>query len=394
MKSAVADFSFKENQIPVFAEPLHVGCPNIGSRSRFNDFVNDIFDRKWLTNNGKYVLQLEKLIAEYLHVKHCILFTNATIALDVVGRAVGLKGKVIVPSFTFVATAHSLLWQNVTPVFCDIDPETHNLNPEEVLRLITPDTSGILAVHVWGRPCAIRELEKIAADNNLKLIFDAAHAFGCSFENAMIGNFGEAEVFSFHATKFFNTFEGGAVVTTNDQLAEQVKLLRNFGFRSSDDVISIGTNGKMSEVSAAMGIVNLESVDEFIARNQENYFMYLKLFARIPGFKMVQYDLTCKNNFQYIIFEVDPAVTGYSRDQLAEYLHFHNVLVRKYFYPGCHNMAPYRSLEMPHGSLSVTDRVASQVLSFPNGMAVNNESIFKIAELILKFGSSVISGRE
>ena len=179
---------------------------------------------------------------------------NATVALEIAIRAMGMSGEVIVPSFTFVATAHALQWQEITPVFCDIDPRTHNLDPNRIEEMITPRTTGIIGVHVWGRPCAVDALAEIAQRRHLKLLFDAAHAFGCSYQGQMIGNFGDAEVFSFHATKFFNTFEGGAVVTNDDELAAKMRLMKNFGFHGYDNVIYVGTNGKMSEVSAAMGL--------------------------------------------------------------------------------------------------------------------------------------------
>ncbi|MEI2422502.1 DegT/DnrJ/EryC1/StrS family aminotransferase, partial [Arthrospira platensis SPKY2] len=172
---------------------------------------------------------------------------NGTIALEILIRATELKGEVIVPSFTFIATAHALQWQEITPVFCDIDPKTHTLDPLAVEKMITPRTSGIIGVHVWGQPCNIEALTEIANQHNLKLVFDASHAFGCSYQGTMIGNFGEAEVFSFHATKFVNTFEGGAVVTNNDELAAKIRLMKNFGFAGFDNVIYIGTNGKMDE---------------------------------------------------------------------------------------------------------------------------------------------------
>src|SRR6185369_3387994 len=205
----------------------------------------------------------EQRVAKMLGVRHCIAMCNATVALEITIRALGLTGEVLVPSFTFIATAHALQWQQIIPVFCDVDPETHCLNPRSVEKMITPRTTGIIGVHLWGRGCDIGSLSEIARSNGLKLLFDAAHAFGCSYEGRMIGGFGDAEVFSFHATKFFNTFEGGAVTTNDDDLAEKIRLMKNFGFAGYDQVIYLGTNGKMSEVSAAMGLTSLESLDDF-----------------------------------------------------------------------------------------------------------------------------------
>src|SRR5919106_700945 len=235
---------------PAFASELHVGRPNIGDRLRFLERINTILDTKSLTNNGPYVREFEERIAELLGVRNRIAMCNATIALETTIRALGLGGEVIVPSFTFIATAHALQWQKITPVFCDIDPRTHTIDPVLVEEMITPRTTGIVGVHLWGRSCDISALEDIARQRNLKLLFDAAHAFHCSYRGQMIGRFGNAEVFSFHATKFANSFEGGAVVTNDDDLARTIRRMQNFGFAGYDKVVCVGTNGKMPEVSA------------------------------------------------------------------------------------------------------------------------------------------------
>src|SRR5580704_11466195 len=252
---------------PAFSSPLHVGRPNIGNRERLLERINDLLDRRWLTNDGPYVQELESRIASFLGVKHCVAMCNATVALEIAIRGLGLSGEVIVPAYTFIATAHALQWQEITPVFCDIDPHTHTLDPGWVERMITPRTSGIVGVHLWGRPCNVEALEVIAREHDLRLLFDAAHAFGASHQGRMLGSFGAAEVFSFHATKFVNCGEGGAVVTNDDRLAQKMRLMRNFGFAGLDRVIYVGTNGKMSELSAAMGLTSLESVGEFVAAN-------------------------------------------------------------------------------------------------------------------------------
>src|ERR1700720_4483803 len=259
---------------PAFAEKVHVGRPNIGNRERLLERINDMLDRNWLTNDGPYVQQFEKEIAEFVGVRHCVAMCNGTIALEIAIRALGLTGEVIVPSFRFIATAHALQWQEITPVFCDIDPRTHNLNPTQVEKMITPRTTGIIGVHTWGRPCDIDTLDAVARRRNLQLLFDAAHAFGCSYKGKTIGGFGRCEVLSFHATKFFNSFEGGAVLTDDDALAEKIRLMRNVGFSGYDRVIYIGTNGKMTEVCAAMGLTSLESVETFIDTNRRNYRQY------------------------------------------------------------------------------------------------------------------------
>src|ERR1035437_866510 len=230
---------------PAFRETLHVGRPNVGNWDHFLRRVNDLWERRWFTNNGPYVREFEQKLVELLGVKHCIPVCNATVAMELTVRALDLRGEVIVPAFTFIATAHALQWQEITPVFCDIDRATHNLDPARVEQMITPRTTGIIGVHIWGRPCDVEALAGLAAKHKLKVMYDAAHAFGCSHRGKMIGNFGACEVFSFHATKFINCFEGGAVVTNDDALAAKLRLMRNFGFAGSDKVIYPGTNGKL-----------------------------------------------------------------------------------------------------------------------------------------------------
>ncbi|MDQ6678339.1 MAG: DegT/DnrJ/EryC1/StrS family aminotransferase [Acidobacteriota bacterium] len=366
-----------------FAAPLHVGRPNIGNRERFLDRVNNVLDRGWFTNNGPLVQEFEAKVAAYLGVAHCIAICNGTIALEIAIRALGLKGEVIVPSFTFVATAHALQWQEITPVFCDVDPASHSIDPRVLGRLITPRTSGIIGVHLWGQGCAIDQLSEIARERNLALLFDASHAFGASHAGRMIGNFGRAEIFSFHATKFFNTLEGGAVVTNDDELAAKIRLMKNFGFAGYDRVVYIGTNGKMNEVSAAMGLTCLESIDCFIAANRSNYEQYRAELAGLSGIKMYEYDRNERRNFQYAILEVDSQECGLTRDLLLRILHAENVLARRYFYPGCHRMEPYRSYFPSAGLLlSETEQLSERVLALPTGKSIGSDEISAICQLI------------
>ena len=367
---------------PAFKEPLHVGRPNIGDREVFLQYVEDIFDRRWLTNNGLLVKELEQRIAEYHNVKHCVAMCNGTVALEIAIRALELKGEVIIPSYTFVATAHALHWQEVTPVFADINPATHTLDPEAVRRMITPRTTGILAVHLWGRGAEHAELQAIADEHNLKLMYDAAHAFGCSIGGEMIGNFGACEVLSFHATKFFNSFEGGAVLTNDDALAKKMRLMRNFGFSGDDNVIHPGTNGKMVEVCAAMGLTNLGYIDTVIDANRNNYNAYLKAISTIPNLSLITYDENERNNYQYIVLEVGDAFPV-SRDEIVEALQAENILARKYFWPGCHGMSPYREL-FPHAHMMLpnTIQVAERVIVLPSGTTLPEQSVDVIAALL------------
>lgn len=356
---------------PAFPEPLHVGRPNIGSKARFLEYAEAMLDRAWLTNNGPLVQEFEGRVADFLGVKHCVAMCNGTIALEIAIRALGLTGEVIVPSYTFIATAHALHWQGITPVFADIDPDTHNLDPDAVRRMITPRTTGIIGVHLWGRAAPVEALQTIADEHGLQLMFDAAHAFGCSHNGRMIGNFGRAEVLSFHATKFFNTFEGGAVVTNDDALAEAMRLMRNFGFSGYDNVIHPGTNGKMIEACAAMGLVNFDEMDKVVAANRCNHADYAEGLADLPGVRLLGYDERERNNYQYVVLEIG-ADCPVDRDHIVTALHAENVLARKYFWPGCHRMKPYRDL-YPHAGLMLThtEQVAGSVVVLPTGVALD-----------------------
>lgn len=368
---------------PTFAEYLHVGRPNIGNREKLLERINDILDRKWLTNRGPYVLELEKKLSFLLGVKHCISMCNGTVAMEIAIRAAEFKGEVIIPAMTFISTAHALQWQEIAPVFCDIDPVTHNIDVNKIEALITPRTTGIIGVHLWGRPCDNERLEEIAKKHNLKLIFDAAHAFACSHNKKMIGNFGNAEIFSFHATKFINTLEGGAVSTNDSELAEKILLMQNFGFKGYDNVIYIGTNGKMNEMSAAMGLTSLESLDDFININQQNYKQYIKELSDIPGVTLVKYNEEEKCNYQYVVLEIDETKTIINRDQIISILWAENIIARRYFYPGCHRMEPYKSY-FPHSHLLLpeTEKLVKKLLSLPNGTEINFEKIQKICRII------------
>ena len=380
MKQSVGELAMFGGR-PAFAEPLHVGRPTLGNRARLLERINEILDRRWFTNNGPCVNELERRIEQLLGVTHCIATCNGTVALELAIRACGLKGEVIVPAFTFVATAHALQWQGIRPVFCDIDERSFTLDPRAVEQAITPQTTGIIGVHLFGRPCDVDGLSAIARSHDLTLLFDAAHAFGGSHRGRPIGTFGRAEVFSFHATKFVSTFEGGAVVTDDGELAAKIRLMKNFGFAGYDKVVYVGTNGKMSEISAAMGLTSLESLHEFVDANRRNRAAYRDGLAAVSGLQIV--DGGEGGNEQYAIVEIDPKSFGMSRDDLQQLLWAENVLARRYFYPGCHRMEPYRSLVPPERwHLPVTERVAARVLSLPTGAAVMVDDIRQVCGLV------------
>ena len=368
---------------PAFAEALHVGRPNLGNRARFLERIEAMLDRRYLSNSGPFERELEQRVCEMLGVRYCVATCNATIGLEIAIRALDLRGEVIVPSFTFVATVHALQWQQITPVFCDIDPLTHNIDPRKIERLITPRTTGILAVHLWGRPCAIEQLQAIADAHGLALLFDAAHAFGCTYGARKIGGFGRAEVLSFHATKFVNAGEGGAVVTDDAALAERMQLMKNFGFAGYDNVISIGTNGKMNELSAALGLTHLESVEDFIGTNRANYRIYEEQLRGARGLSLLRHEAAHSPNYQHVVVEIDAPEMGLTRDELAAVLHAENILARRYFYPGVHRLEPYRSFASRAAALlPETEAVAERVLSLPTGQGVTPSDIGKICAII------------
>ncbi|MCB1092541.1 MAG: aminotransferase class I/II-fold pyridoxal phosphate-dependent enzyme [Verrucomicrobiae bacterium] len=362
---------------------LVVGRPNIGCRIYFNELVDGIFARRWFSNNGQLVKELEQRLCDYLGVKHCIPVCNATIGLQVVCHALGLKGEVLVPAFTFVATPHSVHWEGLEPVFVDIDPTTHLMDPEKAEALITPRTSAILGVHAWGRACEPERLQDLADRHGLELYFDAAHAFGCKHNRLMIGNFGRCEVFSFHATKFFNTFEGGAIATNDDELAARMRLMINFGFTGLDSVVHLGTNGKMSEIHAAMGLSCFEALDDIVATNRGHFNRYRARLSDLPGVSFRDYDDVQKTNYQYVTIEIDGETSGVTRDDVMHALHSRQIMVRRYFYPGCHRMEPYASLYPRLASqLPITDSVCERVLVLPTGTGISTEDVDRVCDAI------------
>jgi len=368
---------------PAFSEPLHVGRPTVGHRAVFLRRVEKMLDSRQFTNEGPYSQELEARLAEFLGVSHCVLVCNGTTALQLLVRAMGLDGNVIVPSFTFVATAHALSWEGVTPAFCDIDATTWNLDPAECQRTITPETRAILGVHLFGRPCDTCSLENVAGRHGIPVIYDAAHAFGSNHEGQMVGSFGAAEVFSFHSTKVFHTFEGGAVVTCDEALALEIRQLRNFGFRDFDDVGSLGTNAKMSEVCAAMGLTNLESYPDLVSVNRSTFTVYEERIRDVRGLRLRINAGEEDHNWHYVVLEVEESELGLSRDELVEVLHAENVLARRYFYPGVHELEPYRTLDPDAAArLPRTVHAASQVLVLPGGGAVTHSQARKVCSIL------------
>ena len=372
---------------PRFAAPLHVGRPNVGDRQEFHRLIDEILDRNWLTNAGPVVHEFERTLQDYLGVRNCIATCNGTVALEIAIQALDLAGDVILPAYTFAATAHAVRRVGATPIFADISAQSHNVDPAAVQARLSDRTSAILAVHLWGRPAPIEPLVTIANTVGIPLLFDAAHAFGCSAGGRMVGGFGRLEVLSFHATKFFNTLEGGAIVTNDDDLADRLRLYRNFGFSGYDNVVALGTNAKMNEVSAAMGLVNFANLDRVVSANRANHEAYARAFREADSVRLLDYDSSERCNYQYAVIEIGDDFPA-SRDEVIQRLHDNNVLARRYFWPGCHRMQPYLAdleSQLPH--LARTEDVAARVVVLPTGTAVSPEDCAAVAELVLESAS-------
>jgi dTDP-4-amino-4,6-dideoxygalactose transaminase len=366
---------------PLFSDPLHVNKPNTVNRARLFSRIDDMLSRRWFSD-GQLVKEFEENICRLAGVRHCVATCNGTLALEIAFRALNLTGEVIVPSFTFAATAQALRWLNLTPVFADVDPRTHNLDACHVEHLITLRTSAIVGVYLWGQPCDIDALSSLARRKQLVLLFDAAQALGSSYRGKPIGGFGSAEIFSFHATKFVNSAEGGAITTDDDILADKLRALRDFGFNSDDQIVDVGTNGKMSEICVAMGLTSVESFDEIVAANYKTYLQYKTELADIPGISLLPLETEDNNNYQYIVTLVDESVTQISRDDLLKVLRAENILAKRYFYPGCHQMTPNASGMPDRHDLPVTESLIRTVLVLPGGASIDVKEVTGVCETL------------
>ena len=348
------------------SKPIYVTSPSLPPLEEFIPYLEKIWENKWLTNNGEFHRQFERALAEYLGVKYISLFTNGMIALQVGMQALRVTGEVITTPFTFVATTHAIHWNNCTPVFCDIEPETYTMDPAKVESLITPRTTALMPVHVYGNPCHHEALQKIADTYGLKLFYDAAHVFGVRKDGVSVCNWGDLSMLSFHATKVFNTFEGGALVTSDENLKKRIDFLKNFGFANEVTVVAPGSNGKMDEFRAAYGLLQLKRVDGEIAKRRKVAERYRTELADVPGLKML-YDLPgVTHNYAYFPVLVDEARYGMSRDALYDKLKASNIYSRRYFYPLCSDFPTYRGLpSAAPANLPVATDVAQKILCLP-----------------------------
>lgn len=363
---------------------ITVTQPALPPLEEFIPYLQQIWESKVLTNNGPFHQQLEKELAEYLGVKYISLFTNGTLALITALQALKVTGEVITTPFSFVATTHSLWWNNIKPVFADIEPNTFNLDPEKVEAAISPQTTAIMPVHVYGNPCNLEAFKKIADTYGLKLIYDAAHAFGVKVNGQSILNFGDMSILSFHATKVFNTIEGGAIICHDEKTKKRIDYLKNFGFADETIVIEPGINAKMNELQSAYGLLQLKNVDQFITLRQKVALTYKSSLNGLKGIGFLNDSIGIKHNYAYFPILVDVNQYGKTRDELYEELKTHNIYGRRYFYPLISHFPTYRGLQSAKPSnLQVAEEVAKKVICLPIYPDLQQEVVMKIVSIII-----------
>ncbi len=367
---------------PLFAVPRHVNRPHVPDKAAFDARINAAWERRWFTNDGPLVKELEQRLCDYLDVPHCVLMSNATAALDLTMKALGVKGEVILPAYTFISTANILHIAGLTPVFCDVDASMA-LDPAACAARIGPRTGAVVATHVWGSPCDIDALQEVCDAHDIPLLFDAAHAFGARHKAHRLGRFGRAEVFSLHATKAFHTCEGGLVTTCDSTLAKTLRRMRNFGFDPMGAVACAGVNAKMSEMHAAMGLGNLDQIDATRVLAQDVHRAYARGLADLPGFILKLPPAAEENNHHYVVGRINAAEFGMDRDRLHAVLVAENVLARRYFRPGGHRCPPYIAQTKAAGlELPQTDALCNDVLVLPGGAAADPADVALICALI------------
>jgi dTDP-4-amino-4,6-dideoxygalactose transaminase len=361
---------------------IYVTQPLLPPFEEFIPYLEKIWENKWLTNGGPFHQELEKKLADYLGVDHLALFANGTLALVTALQALRITGEVITTPFTFVATTHSLLWNGIKPVFVDIHPETFNLDPDKIEAAITPHTTAIMPVHVYGKPCDVNKIQQIADIYGLKVIYDAAHAFGVKYKGESILKHGDLSTMSFHATKIFNTFEGGAIVCPDAKTKTRIDDLKNFGFHDEVTVVAPGINAKMNEVQAAFGLLQLKHIDEAIDRRRKIYTQYREQLSSVRGISCPQIPMDTVYNYAYfpILIEKEYALT---RDELNNELRRQGIYPRRYFYPVISEFPMYRGLPSAERSnLPTAHKIADQVLCLPIYPALEDEYIAKIISII------------
>lgn len=370
-----------------FKERIYVTRPVFPTIDEVTEKLRDIWAAKWLTNNGPQHTMLERELTDFLKVPCLSLFNNGTIALMVACQSLRLSGDVITTPFTFAATPHVLNWNNITPIFCDIDAATLNIDADKIESMITPQTTAILAVHVFGTPCNVDKIQAIADRYGLRVVYDAAHAFGVELGNRGIGTFGDISMFSFHATKLYHTVEGGALVMKDDHVKRRIDLLKNFGIKNEEEVVMPGINGKLDEIRAAIGRIMLNYVESERCKRIRLHEVYNEEFAEVDGLTLMpKVAPDVKLNYQYYVVRVDEKIFGRSRDFVYDELRKYNVFARKYFHPLCSEFTCYRQLNSSRAeNLPIANVVGQQVLSLPMYGDLHEDTVRKICALIKSF---------
>ena len=364
---------------------ITVTSPLLPSLDDFMPYLQDIWNRKWLTNNGHYHQELEKALCEYLKVPYISLFTNGTLPLMCALQALRITGEVITTPYSFVATTHSLWWNGIKPVFVDIDPETCNIDPNKIEAAITPKTTAIMPVHVYGKPCDTERIQEIADKYGLKVIYDAAHAFGVEVNSQSILNAGDISTLSFHATKVYNTVEGGALICHDEQTKKRIDYLKNFGFAGEITVIAPGINGKMDEVRSAYGLLNLKQVDAAIEARHRVAVKYREVLRGVKGIRVMEDMPRVRHNYSYFPIFIDAEEYGMSRDELYFKMKENNVLGRRYFYPLISEFSTYRGLESARPeNLPVATKIANSVICLPMYHSLEDADINRILGQIVR----------
>lgn len=366
-------------------KPILVTSPLMPSLEEFTKSLTDIWSRKWITNNGEYHQRLEAELCRYLKVPYISLFTNGTLPLITALQALNISGEVITTPYSFVATTHSIWWNGCKPVFVDIDPATGNIDPERIEAAITPRTTAIMPVHVYGKPCRTKEIQEIADKYGLKVIYDAAHAFGVEVDGGSILKAGDMSTLSFHATKVFNTIEGGAIVMKDEKMKKRIDYLKNFGFADEITVVGPGINSKMDEIRAAYGLCSLVIVDSAIEARHQVAVRYREALRGVKGISFFDDMPGVKHNYSYFPIFVDAEIYGMSRDELYFKMKEHNILGRRYFYPLISTFSTYRGLpSAAPENLPNATRMADRVICLPMHHALDDEDVQRVVEQIVK----------
>lgn len=368
-----------------YKKKLIVTSPLLPSLEEFSRCLRDIWDRKWITNNGYYHQELEKALCEYLKVPYISLFTNGTLPLITALQALRITGEVITSPFSFVATTHSIWWNGIRPVFVDVDPKTCNINPDKIEAAITPTTTAIMPVHVYGNPCDTEKIQKIADKYGLKVIYDAAHAFGVEINGRSILEAGDMSTLSFHATKVYNTIEGGALICHDQKTKQRIDYLKNFGFADEITVVAPGINSKMDEVRALYGLLNLGQVDNAIAHRNGVAIKYREVLRNVEGVRVMEDIPGIRHNYAYFPVFVDVEKCGVTRDELYFRLQENGIFGRRYFYPLISTFSAYKGLASACSkNLPVATRFAEQVICLPIHHELTNDDVDRIIENVIK----------